>query len=333
MSGIRSDKMAGIIRGFKGKRVLVLGDLMLDKYIWGRVSRISPEAPVPVVEVHSASSCLGGAGNVSHNLESLGARPALVGIVGRDEPGRWIRSNVSDRRGIFVDDKRPTTIKTRIIAHHQQVVRVDQELRTRLSARLEKRILDFIRSARCRGIIISDYNKGLLTPTLVPAVLALAGERKIQVSVDPKIEHFSLFTPVTLITPNHHEAEKIVQHECRTDSQVEKAGEEILDRISSRYLILKRGEQGMTVFERGKRPIHIPTVAQEVFDVTGAGDTVIATAALSLLAGATIQQAAVLANTAAGIVVGKIGTATVTSRELLAALRERRGLTAKNKRQ
>jgi rfaE bifunctional protein kinase chain/domain len=324
MIGIHWDKMAGIIRGFKGKRILVLGDLMLDKSIWGRVSRISPEAPVPVVEVHSASSCLGGAGNVSHNLESLGAQPILVGVVGRDESGRWIRSHVSDGRGIFVDEKRPTTIKTRIIAHHQQVVRVDQELRARLPLGLEKRILDFIRSARCRSIIISDYSKGLLTPTLVPAVLALARERKIPVSVDPKIEHFPLFTPVTLIAPNHYEAEKIVQHECRTDGQVEKAGEEILDRMSARYLILKRGEQGMTVFERGKRPIHIPTVAQEVFDVTGAGDTVIATAALALLAGATIQEAAVLANTAAGIVVGKIGTATATARELLAALRESR---------
>lgn len=320
MSEFHRDRLAVIVRGFKGKRILVLGDLMLDKYIWGRVSRISPEAPVPVVEVHAESSCLGGAGNVGHNLESLGARPLLVGIVGRDEPGRWIRSQLSERSGIFVDEKRPTTVKTRIVAHHQQVVRVDQELRARLSPGLEKKILSLIAAAPCRGIIISDYNKGLLTPTLVSAVLALARERKIPVFVDPKVERFPLFTSVTLITPNHHEAEKIVQHECRTDGQVEKAGAEILDRISARYLILKRGEQGMTVFERGKRPIHIPTNAQEVFDVTGAGDTVIATAALALLAGAGIREAAVLANAAAAIVVGKIGTATATARELLAVL-------------
>jgi D-beta-D-heptose 7-phosphate kinase/D-beta-D-heptose 1-phosphate adenosyltransferase len=320
MIGIRREALTAIVRGFKGKRVVVLGDLMLDKYIWGRVSRISPEAPVPVVAVHAETSCLGGAGNVSHNLESLGARPLLVGVVGRDEAGRWIRAQLADGRGIFVDDKRPTTVKTRIIAHHQQVVRVDQEERSRLAPGLEKRILDWIGAAPCKGLILSDYDKGLLTPTLVPAVLALARARRIPVFVDPKVGRFPLFTPVTLITPNHHEAELIVGHECRTDAQVERAGEEILDRVSARYLILKRGEQGMTVFERGKRPIHIPTIAQEVFDVTGAGDTVVATAALALLAGADIREAAVLANAAAAIVVGKIGTATATAAELLAAV-------------
>lgn len=320
MIGIRREALRAVVRGFKGKRVLVLGDLMLDKYIWGRVSRISPEAPVPVVAVHAETSCLGGAGNVGHNLESLGARPLLVGVVGRDEAGRWIRAQLSDGRGVFVDDKRPTTVKTRIIAHHQQVVRVDQEQRTRLSPGLEKKILEGIAAVPCAGIVLSDYDKGLLTPTLVPAVLALARARRTPVFVDPKAERFPLFTPVTLITPNHHEAEQIVGHECRTDAQVERAGEEILDRISARYLILKRGEQGMTVFERGKRPIHIPTIAQEVFDVTGAGDTVIATAALALMAGADIREAAVLANAAAAIVVGKIGTATATAAELLAAV-------------
>jgi D-beta-D-heptose 7-phosphate kinase/D-beta-D-heptose 1-phosphate adenosyltransferase len=328
MIGIRREALASVIRGFKGKRVLVLGDLMLDRYIWGHVSRISPEAPVPVVAVRDETSCLGGAGNVGHNLESLGARPLLVGVVGRDEAGRWIRGRISDGRGVFVDERRPTTVKTRIIAHHQQVVRVDQEERARLSPALEKRILSLIGAASCKGIILSDYDKGLLTPTLVPAVLALARARRIPVFVDPKVERFPLFTPVTLITPNHHEAEKVVGHECRTDAQVERAGEEILDRVSVRYLILKRGEQGMTVFERGKRPIHIPTIAQEVFDVTGAGDTVIATAALALLAGADIRQAAVLANAAAAIVVGKIGTATATAAELLAAVSQEQ----KNKR-
>ncbi|MBN2206834.1 MAG: D-glycero-beta-D-manno-heptose-7-phosphate kinase [Candidatus Aminicenantes bacterium] len=320
MIGIRREALSAVVRGFRGKRVLVLGDLMLDRYIWGGVSRISPEAPVPVVAVHAETSCLGGAGNVGHNLESLGARPFLVGLVGKDEAGRWIRDQIADRRGIFVDEKRPTTVKTRIIAHHQQVVRVDKEQRAKLSPDLEKRILAGIAAAPCKGIVISDYDKGLLTATLVPAVLALARARRIPVFVDPKVERFPLYTPVTLITPNHHEAELVVGHPCRTDAQVEKAGEEILDRVSARYLILKRGEQGMTVFERGKRPIHIPTNAQEVFDVTGAGDTVIATAALALLAGANIREAAVLANAAAAIVVGKIGTATATAAELLAAV-------------
>jgi bifunctional ADP-heptose synthase (sugar kinase/adenylyltransferase) len=295
-------RLARIVRRFKTKRILVLGDLMLDRYIWGDVSRISPEAPVPVVAVRADSPCLGGAGNVAQNLRSLGASPLLAGIVGNDAEGRWIKKNAADSRGIFVDRSRPTTVKTRIIAHHQQVVRVD------------------LRSERYEGLLISDYNKGIVNSSLMGRVLTLAGEKKIPVFVDPKVEHFHLFSPVTLVTPNHFEAEKIVRRECRTDAQVEKAGAEILSLISCRYLIIKRGEQGMTVFEKGKTPIHIPAVAREVFDVTGAGDTVIATAALALLAGASIGEAAALANAAAGIVVAKLGTATASPEELLAAL-------------
>jgi D-beta-D-heptose 7-phosphate kinase/D-beta-D-heptose 1-phosphate adenosyltransferase len=313
-------KLAGVIRRFKKRKVLVLGDLMLDRYIWGNVSRISPEAPVPVVEVKADSLCLGGAGNVAQSLLSLEASPLLVGIVGDDEEGHWIRNNVPDDRGIFIDKARPTTVKTRIIAHHQQVVRVDLEKKAAVPSELEKKILNFIRGQQYEGMVISDYNKGIVNPSLISKTLLYAKEHHIPVFVDPKVEHFSLFSPVTLITPNHFEAEKIVQHECRTDEQIEKAGFEILAFISSRYLILKRGEQGMTVFEKGKTPIYIPTVAREVFDVTGAGDTVIAAASLALLAGASITEAASLANAAAGIVVGKIGTASVSPQELLAAL-------------
>lgn len=313
-------RLAHIIHKFKKRKVLVLGDLMLDRYIWGNVSRISPEAPVPVVEVKADSLCLGGAGNVAQNLLSLEAFPLLVGIVGNDKEGHWIKNNVPDDRGIFIDRARPTTVKTRIIAHHQQVVRVDLEKKGAVTPALEKKILNFIRSQEYEGILISDYNKGIVNPSLVSQALLFAKEHHIPVFVDPKVEHFALFSPVTLVTPNHFEAEKIVLHECRTDAQVEKAGFEILSLISSRYLIIKRGEQGMTVFEKGKSPIHIPTVAREVFDVTGAGDTVIAAAGLALLAGASIDEAASLSNAAAGIVVGKIGTASVSPKELLAAL-------------
>ncbi len=310
-------RLRRIIRNFRQKRVLVLGDLMLDKYIWGNVSRISPEAPVPVVEVQRESSCLGGAGNVAQNLLSLGAIPLLVGLVGDDAEGRWIRRQVRNNRGIFVDPNRPTTVKTRIIAHHQQVVRVDWEKKSAVSPEQEEKILRFIRNQSFDGLLISDYSKGMVRASLLGKLLPFARGRGIPVFVDPKMEHFHLFSPVTLITPNHHEAEKIVHHTCRTDAEIERAGQKILSVVESVYLIIKRGEHGMTVFEKGKPPVHIPTVAREVFDVTGAGDTVIAAASLALLAGARITEAAAIANAAAGVVVGKIGTATVTPEELL----------------
>jgi len=313
-------RLQRIVRKFKGRKVVVLGDIMLDKYLWGSVSRISPEAPVPVVEVKRDSLCLGGAGNVCRNLESLSAVPVLVGVVGKDAEGRWIRRNAPDGRGIIPDPRRPTTVKTRIIAHHQQVVRVDLEKKKAVPAEMEERLLDLVRKEECGGIVLSDYSKGMLTAGLVGGVLAHAEANGIMVFVDPKVENIDLFSPVTLITPNHVEAEKIVGHECRTNAQVERAGKEILSLVRSRYLILKRGEQGLSVFEAGRKPVHIPTIAQEVFDVTGAGDTVIAAAALALMAGATILEAACLSNAAAGIVVGKIGTAAVTPEELIAAL-------------
>lgn len=320
MSSLDRSRMKRIIGKFRKQKVLVVGDLMLDKYIWGNVSRISPEAPVPVVEVKRDSRLLGGAGNVANNLGSLGASPTLVGVVGRDESGRWIRNHVVDKRGIFMDPTRPTTIKTRIIAHHQQIVRVDMEKKKAVSEAMTQRILDFVIREKCRGVILSDYSKGLLSENLLSGLLSHTREAGIMVFVDPKTTHFPFFSPVTLITPNHLEAEGIVRHECRTDAQVEKAGEEILSLVESRYLILKRGEQGMTVFERGKKPVHIPTLAKEVFDVTGAGDTVIAAAALALMSGANILEAATISNAAAGIVVGKIGTATASPEELLDSL-------------
>jgi len=312
--------MKTLIENFKGKRIIVLGDLMLDKYIWGDVVRISPEAPVPVVEVKKDSTCLGGAGNVYHNLETLGASPLLVGIVGADPEGRWIIKNASNSQGIIIDEQRPTTVKTRIIAHHQQVVRVDVEKKHPISQDIENQLFDFIKGEKCAGILLSDYNKGILSPSLMSKVLSFAKDNEIPVFVDPKVENFFLFSPVTLITPNHSEAEKIVHYECLSNEQVEKAGEEILSRVSAKYLILKRGENGMSVFEKDQKPYHIPANAKEVFDVTGAGDTVIATAALALLSGATIREAAFLANAAAGVVVGKIGTAAIHTDELLEAL-------------
>jgi D-beta-D-heptose 7-phosphate kinase/D-beta-D-heptose 1-phosphate adenosyltransferase len=321
MKAIEMKRMEKIITNFTKKTVLVLGDLMMDKYIWGDVSRISPEAPVPVVEVRKDTRCLGGAGNVSNNLESLGAAPLQVGVVGKDEEGEWIKNRLPENKGIFVDEKRPTIVKTRIIAHQQQVVRVDLEQKSSIPVKMENQILRFIQEEKCDGILLSDYNKGTLTKALMKKLLPYAEAKRIPVFVDPKIGNFFLFSPVTLITPNHHEAEEIVHHSCLSDTDVERAGANILSRISARYLILKRGERGMTVFEKEKRPYHIPTTAREVYDVTGAGDTVIAVATLALLAGASIKEAAILSNAAAGIVVGKLGTATLTSVELLRGLK------------
>lgn len=313
-------RLESTVRGFRDRKVLVMGDLMLDKYIWGEVHRISPEAPVPVVDVRKDSLALGGAGNVCHNIRSLGASPVPIGVVGNDAAGRWIRRNVPDGRGIFVDRSRPTTEKTRIIAHHQQIVRVDMEQRGPLSLRLEGRIIDFLAGETCLGLILSDYGKGLFSERLLTRVFSIARDKQMLVCVDPKINSIRHFSPAALLTPNHHEAERIVGRECRTEDQVNQAGAEILASVDARRLIIKRGEQGMAVFEKGRKPAHIPAVAREIFDVTGAGDTVIAVATLALLSGADILEAATLANAAAGIVVGKIGTAAVTPEELLAAV-------------
>jgi len=319
------NRMEDLIRKFRHRRVVVLGDLMLDRYIWGDVSRISPEAPVPVVEVRRSTLSLGGAGNVGQNLESLGASPLLVGVVGEDEEGEWIRRHIGEGRGVIVDPSRPTTVKMRIIAHHQQVVRVDQEKARPIEPDIEEKIVAFIQNDKYEGLVISDYHKGVLTRRLMERVLPWAKERSIPVFVDPKVENFGEYSPVTLISPNHQEAARFVHHPCDSDRDVERAGAEILDRVAALYLIIKRGERGMSVFEKGKSVVHLPTTAREVFDVTGAGDTVIATGALALLAGATIREAAIMANAAAGIVVGKIGTATCSSDELRSAL-EREGL-------
>lgn len=321
MKDVDKKKLKNTIKNFKNKGVLVLGDIMLDKYIWGDVARISPEAPVPVVAVRKDTSCLGGAGNVCRNLESLGAFPLLVGVVGEDPEAEWIKSNVLESKGIFTDKRRPTSVKTRIVAHQQQVVRVDYEQKTSISYRLAEKIFDFIKNEDYAGVLISDYNKGVITKSLMNKLLAFTKKKKIPVFVDPKIENFPLFSPVTLITPNHHEAERIIHQTCLNDSQVENAGKKVFQKISTKYIIIKRGEKGMTVMEKGKRASHIPSIAREVYDVSGAGDTVIATASLALLSGASIFEAAYLANSAAGIVVGKIGTATVTSEELLHSLK------------
>ncbi|HKP86453.1 MAG TPA: D-glycero-beta-D-manno-heptose-7-phosphate kinase [Blastocatellia bacterium] len=311
---------------FEGKRIVVLGDVMLDEFIWGRVRRISPEAPVPVVEVERQTLALGGAGNVVSNLVALGTSPAPLGIVGDDLDAERLRSAFHklgiNTDGLVVDAARPTTLKMRIIAHNQQVVRADRESRVVIAKEVEDqlvaRFLGQIETAD--AVVVSDYNKGLLTKRLLSATLDRARERGLIVCLDPKMRSFVDYQPVTVITPNNQEAAEAAGIAIEDEKSLFEAGRRLLGSIDCRAVLITRGEEGMTLFTDGGEVTHIPTVAREVYDVTGAGDTVIATLALALTAGASLTEAAVLANHAAGVVVGKVGTATVTCEELLATI-------------
>jgi len=311
----------------RNRRVLVLGDVMLDEFIWGRVARISPEAPVPVVEVTGQSFHLGGAGNVAANLGSLGGRPALAGVVGRDDAGRRIEETLG-QAGITscletADTGRPTTVKTRVIAHSQQVVRTDREAAGEISAGTETALVAALRRElpSCEALVISDYQKGVVTASLLRRTLPLARRLRVPVFVDPKLQHFRRYRGVALLTPNQIEAERATGLSTADDEGVLKAGRRILSLLGCGAALVTRGEHGMSLFARGRKPVHVPAAAREVFDVTGAGDSVVATMALAVAAGATLPEAAALANCAAGVVVGKVGTAQATPDELLEALR------------
>jgi len=309
------------------RRVLVLGDVMLDEFLWGRVSRISPEAPVPVVQVTGQSFHLGGAGNVAASVRSLGARAVLAGVVGKDAAGQSVREALAaagvDSRLVEVGRDRPTTVKTRIVAHGQQVVRADREDAADVPAHAETALVESVRRElpSCGALVISDYEKGVVTASLLKRVLPLAKRRGVPVLVDPKVRHFRLYRGATVVTPNQLEAEEATGLQLRGPTQVVAAGRRILSLLGCRAVLVTRGEHGMSLFERGRPPLHVPTAAREVFDVTGAGDSVIATMALALAAGATLPEAAVLANCAAGVVVGKVGTAQASPAEVLAAAR------------
>lgn len=307
---------------FREVTILVIGDLMVDHYLWGKVSRISPEAPVPVVDVTSESIRLGGAANVLNNLLALGGRGYLCGIIGQDGMGRTLlrdlRKRGVDTSGIVVQKSRPTTTKTRIIAHSQQVVRFDHELRSDITEKSQKMILHCAQAKmkEMDCLVISDYAKGVVTGALIKDLLALAREYGKQVVVDPKVKNLPLYKGVTVITPNTLEAAQSSGIDIVDDKSLVLAGTWILNRLSCDAVLITRGEQGMSLFERNGEVIHIPTVAKGVFDVTGAGDTVVCTLALALSAGASMKEAAVLANHAAGIVVGVVGTATATQEML-----------------
>lgn len=325
MKGILTKKRAvSIIDGFPRAKVLVVGDIMVDHFIWGRVSRISPEAPVPVVEVQSDNLLLGGCANVLNNVYAMGGQVFGAGVVGRDSMGDRVvdefRKRGIDIGGVVQEDERPTTLKTRVVAHSQQVVRFDRESRRSVAAASIERILSYVRGLRGElgAVVISDYNKGVVTRELLDGIReALAGGRTV-VCVDPKQNDFGLYRGFDVITPNHHEAARAIGTEYIPGSDLVNVGNALLERYGFQALLVTRGEAGMSLFERDGRIRHtfFPTQAKEVFDVTGAGDTVIGVFALAVASGATFREAAFLANHAAGIVVGKVGTATVSQQEL-----------------
>lgn len=310
-----------MIESFGGRRVLVVGDGMVDRFVWGEVHRISPEAPVPVVRVERESDRPGGAANVAANLARLGASALLATAVGTDEAAAVLRRLLESENIeplLVAEASRATPLKTRVIARSQQVVRVDREseqpVGERTRAELEALVLDAL--PRTDAVVISDYDKGVIGPELLRAILPRARRAGVPVVVDPKPRNFLHYEPATVVTPNQREAASLAGAEIRTDGDCLEAARAVLERLDVRSVVVTRGPQGMLLLEREREPRWIPTAAREVFDVTGAGDTVAAVLALGVAAGASLLEAAALANYAAGIVVGKVGTATVSPREL-----------------
>jgi D-beta-D-heptose 7-phosphate kinase/D-beta-D-heptose 1-phosphate adenosyltransferase len=306
------------------RNIVVLGDVMLDEFLWGDVTRISPEAPVPVVDIRRESTHLGGAANVLANLVALGANACVVGIIGDDFAGERIRSSVGEKSALqadgslVTDNSRPTTIKTRIIARNQMVVRADREHRTPVNGSTEELIVAAVKTAleNAHALVVSDYDKGVVTPHILSEVLPLAYGR-MPVLIDPKLRNFGAYRPATLITPNHFEALRMAGLEEDSDEGLKMAARSIRARLGCDAVLITRGDRGMMLVEGDRDPVNVDTAAREVFDVTGAGDTVIAALAAALAAGASMTEAAVLANHAAGIVVAKLGTATATAKEVL----------------
>lgn len=323
MKKILSKKRAlEIISHFSSSKVLVVGDIMVDQFIWGKVSRISPEAPVPVVEVTSETLLFGGCANVLNNIFSIGGKVAVTGIIGSDDMGRWVirqfRKMGIDTKGIIIEQNRPTIVKTRVVAHHQQVVRFDRENKNPVDSDNIKIILEYIEKMRDElgAIIVSDYNKGIITKKLIDGVRDVIAGRNIILCVDPKQNDFSFYRGCDIITPNHHEAGRALGVDLLNEEDILRGGRDLLEKYDFKAVLITRGEEGMTLFERNKDITSIPTVAKEIFDVTGAGDTVIGVLALCVAAGASFREAAAMANHAAGIVVGKVGTAAVSQDEL-----------------
>ena len=313
---------------FPQARIMVIGDIMIDHFIWGSVNRISPEAPVPVVKVTNESFHLGGSANVVHNIHALGGKVYTAGVTGNDEMGRKIAHDLRalgiSTGGIIAIHGRPTTVKTRIIAHNQQVVRLDREEVSPLNKDIKKRIIAYCKKilSDIHAVILSDYDKGLLSRELVEEIIALCKKDKKPVIVDPKVEHIDIYKGVTMITPNQKEASEVSGIKILTDEDAFRAASLLQKKIGCESVLITRGEQGMTLVEKNGSFAHIPTLATEVYDVTGAGDTVVSALTLALATGASKRVAALIANYAAEIVIKKVGTASVEKEELKKAIQK-----------
>ena len=306
---------------FANKKILVIGDIMLDRYICGDVSRISPEAPVPVVNVESTTKALGGAANVAHNLIALGSKPLLCGVIGADSVGGELLNMLSDLSleiaNIIIDPNRPTTIKTRIVGNDHQIVRVDEESKERIKDENMKRLISIIKEhlGNIDGIIMSDYNKGVISPLLMRRMTEMVDLSTFIIS-DPHKDNFETHKHVNLITPNKDEAGAFCGFEIRDEKALKFAAKKIFHDLACGSILVTEGKEGMVLFEGDNEMIHIPTAAKEIYDVSGAGDTVVATLSLGLASGMNLKAAVGLANKAAGVVVGKKGTATLNIEEL-----------------
>ena len=327
---MNAQHLQAILRRFPKQRILVVGDVMLDQFLWGKVNRISPEAPVPVVEVTRESYFPGGAANVARNLRALGAVVSILGIVGDDHAGEVLRDLLSeggiDTDGLLTDDQRPTTLKTRVVAQHQQIVRFDRERVALLTPLLEEVFLRHYEQSLddASAVIFEDYAKGVLSQSLLDQLQRLAHRRGKITTADPNARHLLRYSRLTAITPNRMEAFAAAgaapaepSDDVLRDTPLMSVGETLLKKWQPNNLLITLGEHGMCLFRAGTKPHHIPTVAQEVFDVSGAGDTAIASLTLALASKASPVEAAEIANHASGIVVGKVGTATCSPQELM----------------
>lgn len=322
MVEIGEERLDSLMKAMKGKRIAVVGDLMLDRYIWGTVNRVSPEAPVPVVDMDKEQARLGGAANVAMNIKSLGGEPILVGVIGSDNSGKQlfeiVRESGFPADCIVVDASRPTTVKTRVIAHSQHVVRIDRELKTDISYTIQNHIMEALTRniSSIDGIILEDYNKGVVVSSLIKQVIDLANKNRKIVAVDPKFNNFFEYRDVTVFKPNQKEAEEVLAMKIKTDEDVEHAGSILMKKLGSKNVLLTLGARGMALFESDGSCSRIPTHATNVQDVSGAGDTVISTLTMALAAGATIKEATVLSNFAGGIVCGYVGIIPIDANEL-----------------
>jgi len=322
MIKISKERLVKLKKGFSGQKIAVIGDMMLDCYYWGDVKRVSPEAPVPVVEVENEFYRFGGAANVALNIKKLGGTPIPLGVIGYDNEGSIFSSLIAEENitatGLVIDENRPTTSKARVIAHNQHVVRIDKEKKNPVDPEISKKLMDYFIGIvdELDGIILQDYNKGVLTSSFIKKIIRLARAKNKLITVDPKFNNFFEYKNATVFKPNRKEASDVLGYRIKSDEDISLAGQKLLNKLHAKYVLLTLGEEGIAVFEKEKEERRMPTKARKVADVSGAGDTVISTLTMALAAGADILEASYLANYAAGIVCGEVGIVPIKLDEL-----------------